>query len=129
MGEAAQYAGIAAIISSVLTLLCTKGVDAYVRWRGTHQQDEQYRDQRVEKGYEFVISQLKERTSNLEIVLVATQKEHLDCIRVQAGLKAQNEAMERNMGRVTEENREMKKQFEQVNSQLVELRNQFEARN
>lgn len=89
---------IAAIGGSILTLIFTKGVDAWVKYRQQHHTECEYEDEQVVKGYEFVIATLKESNAKLETErkqeidslrreLAKVSLEHLDCVKVQEGLK------------------------------------------
>lgn len=93
--EAGIYSGIA---GSLLTLIFTKGMDAWVAYRRQAFSECSYEDEQVVKGYQYVIGELKSQNDKLEderkreiaelkSEIARVSNEHIDCIRVSEGLK------------------------------------------
>lgn len=107
---------IGAVIISVLTVILTKGVEAWIaickasneaasKKREDERKDKDLNEQKVLKGYDLVISSIKERVHVLEealskqeakyeTLLEKSRLEHLECLKNTERMKARIEVLE-----------------------------------
>lgn len=107
-GTATFWGTIIAGVSGVIGVLCTKGIDALLKVRAAKHTEIQYADKKVVTGYEFVIASLKDQNDKLEAErkqqinqlnadLILVRGEHIDCVKVQEGLRVQNLAQQQDI--------------------------------
>ncbi len=95
---------LSSVLTGLLTLVCTKGVDAYLKVRKDHREavaekttaaltEQHHQEDRVETKQEEQIADLKEQVKTLQADLKAVQHDHVECVKAQAELRGDNKAM------------------------------------
>lgn len=125
LGAAAFWGTILAAVSGLLGMLFTKGIEALLRFRADRRIDTQYKDQQVVTGYEFVIASLKEQNDKLEherkdqigqlsAALTQVRGEHIDCVKVQEGLRVQTISQQQDIETLQGEVRTLRSQVDKL---------------
>lgn len=91
MTETSIIAWTTAIVggaSTLLTLACTKGVDAYLRWRAADHKDTEYQDGKEQGAVDKLIGELQDQLTYVRSELVSVREElnaarlaHLESVR------------------------------------------------
>lgn len=116
------FGSVTAGIASLLTILLTKGPKAYSLFRAEGRQDAKLADDKVIKGFEMVVSDLRARLERAEARDAKREVEHLECVRTQAELRAENAALKRDQERVDKENAAMREDILRMDKEIDELR-------
>jgi hypothetical protein len=93
-------------ITTPLTILLTKGVDAWLRLRKATTEEDHYTDTRIDQNYLAVIGQLRGELAVVREALAKLQDEHVECIRVSGELSGRLTEIEKAMSRHDRANKE-----------------------
>lgn len=104
-------AAICVPVTALLTVLCTKGVDGWVKMRKTKtaeiMEDRKYSDGEAAKAYDKLIGQFEARIDALEkeqklliIELKESRAEHVKCMVEHAALRGKFEALQVHVDRL-----------------------------
>lgn len=107
--DATTLTVLCSALTGLLTLLATKGIDAYVKWRKTNNEIEaaacQSEDERADTWAKLVIERQQKDIESLRVdvrTLVSEMNqlraEHLQCELTQAELRAELAALRKQMG-------------------------------
>jgi hypothetical protein len=124
MSDVAQFAAICSaitgVVSVLVTLLCTKGVEAWRNVRGVKLEEKKYTDQREDSATQLLVKNLSEEVSQTrtevrelragyEAKLDTMRTAHTQCEVKTAALEATNKRMEAEMVRMYEQGGEIQK--------------------
>lgn len=104
---------VASLLSAGFALLCREGLTAWLKYRADQRIDKVYEDEKEKTGYEKLIASQEKRISTLEQVVLKSQADHMDCVKVSAGLKVQVDFQQEELAR---QDSEIQKQQEEINT-------------
>lgn len=115
--DSTSFTILSSLITGVLAIACTKGVDALIKWQKQKSSECSLDDDRADKSYQVVIAEFRQRIAALEaeVILIrkawgdevrglqqawneekrASDREHQECIRNHERLLAKVEMLER----------------------------------
>lgn len=93
-------------VSAILTLILTKGIDAYERWRKIDREDDaaeraisEAEAARIESGLKYIIGKQDARITHLETELQGVRGQHSQCEQSLAKVTARLELIEKEQRR------------------------------
>lgn len=115
--DSATFATLCSLLSAILAIACTKGIDALIKFRKQQSAECTLEDDRADKSYQVVIAEFRLRIAALETEVISirsawgeevremqkawnderrtSQIEHQECIRNHERLLAKVEMLER----------------------------------
>ena len=97
---------VGSTVVAVTTVFIAKIWPAYREWKAEKRVDEKYADDKVVKGYELVVADLRDRLTKQDTRLAHVEAELLKSSMECSRLHAENEALKRDVARLEAELRE-----------------------
>lgn len=92
--QTAWLVAITGGLSTFFTLICTKGIDAFLKWRADKRIDEVREEEGEDIDLKFIINRQDTVINAMNEEMKELRREHIDCERKHAELKARLEMLE-----------------------------------
>lgn len=127
------------LVIAVITVLCTKGIDALLRWRKSQLEERQYDDGQTKAGYDALVEALNQRIDELAKEVAEVKREaredrltasraladekaaHADCKIAVAELRAEIRVMQKDMEALKRHEKVQVKNVENINERIKQL--------